>query len=127
MEKYDLGKFIDFIVDLVNEFDIFYDREVDSKYYFLHGGCYELYKIVKHYFPNSQCMISKDLKHCAILYDNNIFDITGRLNNKNYFMLATVEDIRYMERCFGLHIDELKSCYIINEIEKCKVKGILYN
>jgi len=126
MDKYDLGKFIEFIADLVNEFDIFYEREVDSKYYFLHGGCYELYKIVKHYFSDCQCMISKDLKHCAILYNNDIYDITGKLSNKNYFMLATTEDIRYMERCFGLNVDELKKDNVINEIDKCRVKGILY-
>lgn len=126
MEKYDMGKFIEFIADLVNEFDIFDEREVDAKYYFLHGGCYELYKVVKHYFPQSQCMISKDLKHCAILYNNEIFDITGKLENKNYFMLATTEDIRYMERCFGLTIEQLKKDNIISEVNKCRVKGKLY-
>lgn len=126
MEKYDLGKFIEFIVELVSEFDIFYERDIDSKYYFLHGGCYELYKVVKHYFPLCQCMISKDLKHCAILYNNEIFDITGKLNNKDNFMLATSEDFRYMERSFGLNIEELKNSNIINEIDKCRVKGLLY-
>lgn len=126
MKKYDLGKFIEFVADLVNEFDIFYGREVDSKYYFLHGGCYELYKVVKHYFPESKCMISKDLKHCAILYDNEIFDITGKLSNKSFFMSATSEDIKYMERSFGLNVEELKNQNIINEIDKCRVKGILY-
>ena len=126
MKKYDIKLFFDFLVDLVDEFSVFKEDIYDARFYFSTSGSYELYKITKHYFPDCYCMVRSDLRHCAILYNNEIFDITGKLSNKNYFMLATTEDIRYMERCFGLNIDELKKDNVINEIDKCMVKGILY-
>lgn len=126
MKEFNMARFIEFVADLVSEFDIFYEREVNAYYYFNHGGCYELYKVVKHYFPTVECMMRKDLKHCAILYNNELFDITGKIENKEDYIKALPEDFLYMERCFGHHIIELEEKNIIIEIDKCRVKGMLY-
>lgn len=124
MKKDSIEKFIEFVKDLVNEFDFLYEQQVDSEYYFLHGGCYELYKVVKYYFPNVQCVIKKDLKHCAILYNDKIYDITGKINDIENYRIADTEDIRYMEHCFGLNIKELQKENIIIELEKCLIKEL---
>jgi len=127
MEKYDMTKFIEFVADLVSEFDIFYEKQISSKPYFEHGGCYELYKVVKHYFPDAQCVVHKQIKHCAILYENEIFDINGKVDNIDDYRIADAEDLRYMENSFGTHVEQLKNANIITELDKCRVKGILYD
>ena len=71
-------------------------------------------------------MINKELDHCAIGYNNNIYDALGIVENKDEFSIATKEDIEYMERSFGLKIKSLESDNIINEVEECNIKGILY-
>lgn len=126
MKVYDMVYFIEFVADLVSEFDIFYEQAVDSKYYFNHGGCYELYKVAKHYFPTVECAMKKDYTHCAILYNNEIFDISGKIENIEEYRLATKDDIDYMEDRFGLHIKEIESENIITELDKCRIKGKLY-
>lgn len=126
MKEFDVKKFIDFVVDLVNEDEAFYNNEVDSRYYFLHGGCYELYKIVKNYFPDSICLINDKLEHCAIAYGGNIYDAEGIITDKENFHVATQEDIDYMNRKFGLGINSLNSDKIISDIEECNIGGILY-
>lgn len=125
-KDFDMAKFIEFVADLVSKFDIFYEREVDAKYYFLHGGCYELYKVAKYYFPTCECAIRRDYKHCAIIYNDEIFDVTGKILEVDQYKIADTEDIRYMENSFGLRIAELEEENIRNELEKCRVKGILY-
>ena len=122
-----MEKFIEFIKHLVDEFDFLYERQVNAEYYFLHGGCYELYKVVKYYFSDVRCVIKKDLKHCAILYKDEIYDITGKIEDRENYKIADAEDIRYMEHCFGLNIKELKKENIIAEIEKCNIKKFLMN
>lgn len=125
MGKNKVEKFVEFIVDLVQENEIFMEGG-SAKYYFTHGGCYELFKVVNHYIPETVCMINKELDHCAIGYNNNIYDALGIVENKDEFSIATKEDIEYMERSFGLKIKSLESDNIINEVEECNIKGILY-
>lgn len=125
MEKNKIEKFIQFVVDLVQEDDAFMN-DGSAGYYFTHGGCYELFKVVNHYIPETVCMINKELDHCAIGYNNNIYDALGIVENKDEFSIATKEDIEYMERSFGLKIKSLESDNIINEVEECNIKGILY-
>ena len=124
MEKYNLEKFIEFVADLVDEFDFFYEREINSKYYFLNGGCYELFKVINHYFPESRCVINKDLNHCAILYNGEIYDITGKIENKKDYRFVISQDIVYLESM--INIRELNNKHIINELDKCRIKGKLY-
>ena len=124
--KYNLDKFIEFIVDLAQESEVFASRpEYGASYYFTHGGCYELYKIVKHYYQECECMVPNSLTHCAIGYQGKLYDATGEIDGNNYHK-ATLEDIEYMERSFGRNIHELEAEPLISEIDKCNVGGILY-
>lgn len=124
--KFDVEKFIEFVVDLVNEDEIFLNREVDAAYYFTHGGCYELYKIVHHYFKDVICMINKENDHCAIGYDSEIYDAYGSRKDKENFYIATKKDIQYMQDRFGLSIKQLEANKIIEDIADCRVQGKLY-
>lgn len=126
MKSYSLDKFIEFVIDLVNEDPIFLEREVNSKYYFMHGGCYELYKITKNYFPQVKCMIEINLKHCAIEYQGEIYDATGIRDDVQNFKVATEDDIEYMDTSFGLNLKDLEASKIIEDIKKCRIKDKLY-
>lgn len=88
MKSYNVDKFIEFVIDLVNEDLIFMEREVDSVYYFMHGGCYELYEIVKNYFPQVKCMIENSFEHCAIGHEGKIYDATGIREDTSNFQEA---------------------------------------
>jgi hypothetical protein len=70
-----IDEFIKFVTSVFNdEFDYCIDY-VDSRYYFLNGGCFELAYIIKHYFPeNTEYVMRKDNNHCAILCDEIIYD-----------------------------------------------------
>lgn len=126
MKSYSIDKFIEFVIDLVNEDPIFMEREIDSTYYFMHGGCYELYKIVKNYFPQVQCMIENSFEHCAIGYEGKIFDATGIRQDVSNFQVATEEDIEYMDNRFGLNLKNLEVSKIIQEINECNIQDKLY-
>ena len=121
--------FIEFVIDLANDDPIFYETAgngIDAKYYFRNGGCYELYKIVKHYFPECHCMINDTLDHCAISYKDKVYDSHGEITDTTHFFEASDEDIAYMERRFGLHIKTLESEHLLYELSQCNLKGILY-
>ena len=71
-------------------------------------------------------MIRKDLNHCAIEYQGKLYDVNGIIKDPQNFFLARKEDFEYMERNFGLQIEELNPEQIKNEIDECRIEGILY-
>ena len=117
-----ISKFIEFIIDLTNEDDIFLGTDFNAKIYFLNGGCYELYKIVKHYFHSAKCVIAKTNDHCAILYKDKIYDATGIRQDVENFKIANSNDIEYMDNYFGLHLNTLEASNLIKKIDNCNIK-----
>lgn len=115
-----ISKFITFTIDLFNnEFSSYIDY-VDSFYYFSHGGCYELAKIIKHYFPDAQFVMKNDCNHCGVLYEGKIYDVFDGLTkeqleeieeNMKIIPFGTGKDI-IIE---GKPVDEK----LIDEISKC--------
>lgn len=116
-------EFIDFIVDLIDdEFDNYLDG-IPSRYYFLNGGCLEFVKILKHFIPNLEYVISKDKNHVAVKIENHIFDCTGyRIDDEN-FEIISEQELVYLEDYFGIpevkfenkNVDET----VVNEIKQC--------
>lgn len=87
-----ISKFITFTIDLFNnEFSSYIDY-VDSFYYFSHGGCYELAKIIKHYFPNAQFVMKNDYNHCGVLYEGKIYDVFDGLTKEQLEEKGIKED-----------------------------------
>lgn len=142
-----VDELIKFIIPLfVDEFNIVYNKE-DAIFYFLHGGCFELAKVIKHYFPSSNYALSKDFQHIAILYNEKIYDASLCLekDEKSYyntelsnFNVVTEEDINnstvnYGRDIFinGKTIDEaiieeinnIESIKVMDENDKNKNKG----
>lgn len=118
-------KFIEVVVGEVGEYEIF-NEESNSKYYFTHGGCFELYKIVAHFIPNVKMVMRKDYRHCAISYNDNYYDADGIIKDRKNYIPATEEDYLFNEECFGLKIKELKATSIIKNInDNVSLKGIL--
>ena len=117
-----IDKFIEFIIDLANEDEVFIGTTFNAKMYFMSGGCYELYKIVKYYYPNAECLISKENNHCAILYKDKIYDATGIRTDVDNFKITNSDDIEYMDNYFGLHINTLEAPNLIKKIDNCNIK-----
>lgn len=138
-----IPEFIRFVADVFDdEFDYCIDY-VGALYYFAYGGCYELAKIINHYFKDTQFVVRKDYGHCAILYKDNIYDIYDgyskeELEKENIkedeyikkredFKIFTKEEIESFERPFGRNIlikgKEIDSVVIdeINDIPSVKV------
>ena len=118
-------KFVEFIVDLAND-ELYEKLDGNAELYFLNGGCYELAKVIKNYVPMCEIVINKDSTHCAIKYKDEIYDATGKIENKEDFITAKKEDIEYMEDRFG--IPELRyinnvtiSDFLIEELKKCNI------
>ncbi len=134
MAKIDIENLIYFIRDLVNEeFEDKMPPTINQPAdYLLHGGCYELARILQHYFKGTQLYINNDLDHClvekdGILYDAEV-DEKGQLIKKNpsEYKKANALDIHYMEENFGIEYKYINgrrfSNYLIDEIEKCNIK-----
>ena len=87
-----ISKFITFTIDLFNdEFGSYIDY-VDSVYYFSNGGCYELAKIIKHYFPDAKFVMKNDYRHCGVLYEGKIYDVFDGLTKEQLEEKGIKED-----------------------------------
>lgn len=125
---------IKFIEELVNdEFDYCIDY-IDAEYYFMHGGCLELAKILKKLIPEVEIVINDQLDHFAIKYHDNLYDATGKIKDQNSFCEISSSDIRTYEQYYGIpdikfehkSVDET----IIDEIKEINcdyVKKLIHN
>lgn len=113
---------INFIKDLVkDEFDYALDY-VEPEYYFQHGGCLEFAKILKHYINDSSIVISKDKNHFAVKYEDEVYDVTGKLSNPTEFTEVNQEYIQQYQEQYGRNIkieDKTVDNAIIDELNNC--------
>lgn len=57
------------------------------------------------YIPDSVVVYNRKIQHCASLFSNGVYDIRGRIQSKD-FLVATTEDMKYMQRHFVPSFDE---------------------
>lgn len=107
-----IEKFIEIINDELYEEigDRLYNS--DAICYFMNGGCFQFVEIMKYYFNDSIIMLNKDYTHCCIMIDNNLYDASGKLEDKNNYKIANDIDILYCKNYFGFN--EYK--YVNNEL-----------
>jgi len=74
-----------------------YFEERNWKRYFLTGGCYWLADFLHHSIRNSVIMINRVEEHCALYFDNGLYDVTGRISAKNY-VVAGEKEINFMKK-----------------------------
>ena len=90
--------FIRFILDLVSDEFYQYLSPVPIKYYFLNGGCLELAKVLKHYYPEGQYVLNEEKNHIAFLYQEQVYDANGIAEKSNW---EIVNDINKLEDYYG--------------------------
>ena len=90
--------FIRFILDLVSDEFYQYLSPVSIKYYFLNGGCLELAKVLKHYYPEGQYVLNEEKNHIAFLYQEQVYDASGIVEKSNW---EIVNDINKLEDYYG--------------------------
>ena len=123
--------FIKFILDLVSDEFYQYVSPVPIKYYFLNGGCLELAKVLKHYYPEGQYVINEQKNHIAFLYQEQVYDANGVAEKANWEIVNNVSDLEdyygnkdiYFEH-FLPHQAILKE---LNEIDKNIMKKLVKN
>lgn len=71
---------------------------------FLEGGCYWLAKILQNGIPLSHIMINRIEEHCALYFENGLYDVRGKLSTRN-FTIARDRDISFMEKNYIPHFD----------------------
>lgn len=121
-------EFIDFIISVVNdEFDYKLDF-IDSRYYFINGGCLMFARVLKHYLPEAQIVMNRKLDHIAILYYNEFYDATGKVENDS-FQEVTLEYLECYQKYYGRPEIEISKKFtdqiIIQELDSCSGEPVL--
>lgn len=120
---------MEFLIGFINDLatDLFYDKVyINGEDLFKSGGCYEFYKIIRHYVPSIELVIHKSIDHVAFLYNGDIYDASGKVDSSLYRKL-TKEDVDYISEYFGngvsnLHLSET----ILSEIKLCNIEDTIY-
>lgn len=69
-----------------------YFSDKNWKSLFLNGGCYWLAETLHRGIDNSQIMINRVDEHCALAFENGLYDITGRISAKNFHRASQREN-----------------------------------
>ena len=123
--------FIKFILDLVNDEFYQYVSPVPIKYYFLNGGCLELAKVLKHYYPEGQYVINEQKNHIAFLYQEQVYDANGVAEKANWEIVNNVSDLEDYYGNKDIYFEHLLPHQAIlkelNEIDKNIMKKLIKN
>ena len=74
---------------------------------FLHGGCYWLANVLHLGIPASSIMINRKEEHCALFFQNGLYDIRGKISAKQ-FRIAGERDICFMQKNYIPQFDVKK-------------------
>lgn len=116
--------------------------DYDSVSFFMNGGCLELAKLVKYYFPETKYAMRKDFNHFCSFYDGKLYDAMDYfeewqikkynidVGNKDIsnFKLLEEKEIEELPVEYGVinYINNLEVYkYIISEIEKINSVKVL--
>lgn len=70
----DVKEFINFVIPLFGEESGIVEGADAAVDFFMYGGCYDLAKSIKHYFPEAEYAVRNDNEHVAILYNDKLYD-----------------------------------------------------
>lgn len=74
-----------------------YFHDQHWKTLFLKGGCYWLAELLHQGIRDSKIVINRVEEHCAVAFNNGIYDVTGRISGKN-FHIASPREISFMKK-----------------------------
>ena len=69
----------------------------DYQSMFLSGGCYWFAATVASLVPNAYLMLNRSKEHCAVMVDQRLYDITGRISKDGY-VYASEKEVQYMKK-----------------------------
>lgn len=126
VKKMNMLEFIVFILELTDE--ELYEKltNTNAQTFYLTGhGSLELARILKKYYNEGKIVRQKGNFHFAFDYNNEVYDATGVVEDKENYIEATQNDINYTEDRLKFHEfvtnNENVSERIINEIPKCNI------
>lgn len=74
-----------------------YFADKNWKKLFLSGGCYWLADLLHQGIGGSIIMINRIEEHCALYFENGLYDVRGRISEKN-FHAAKEREISFMKK-----------------------------
>lgn len=84
---------------------------------FLSGGCYWLANLLHQGMEGSSLMINRIEEHCALYFDNGLYDVRGRISPNN-FHIASEREISFMKKNYIPKFDTGKlEQYIANSLQ----------
>lgn len=94
-----------------------YFADKNWKNLFLTGGCYWLADVLHQGISGSVIMINRVEEHCALFFENGLYDIRGRISEKNFHM-AKEREINFMKKNYQPKFDTIKLKQYIADILK---------
>ena len=93
-----------------------YFTEKNWRKLFLTGGCYWFANILHQEIRDSIIMINRIEEHCALYFENGLYDVNGRISVKN-FHNASEREISFMKKNYIPKFDQMKlEQYIQNTV-----------
>lgn len=92
---------------------------------FVQGGCYWFANLLYQGIADSIIMINRGEEHCAIYFENGLYDVRGRISQKN-FKIAGDREISFMKKNYipGFDTEKLENYLtmkgLINKDKVCK-------
>lgn len=74
-----------------------YFAESGWKKLFLNGGCYWLADTLHQGIDRSRIMINRMEEHCALYFENGLYDVRGRISSKGFYA-AGEREINFMKK-----------------------------
>ncbi len=71
---------------------------------FLSGGCYWLAQTLHRGIQGSEIMINRIEEHCALAFEDGVYDVTGRIPAGN-FHKASTREINFLKKNYIPHFD----------------------
>lgn len=96
-----------------------YFNEKNWKKLFLTGGCYWLADFLHRGIGGSVIMINRMEEHCALYFENGLYDIRGKISEK-YFRRAEERDICFMKKNYipAFDAEKLEQYCILENLAK---------
>lgn len=122
----DVKELIKFIIELLDEeceTESWYDSYGNMVNFFERGGCYDLAKAIKHYFPSCEYAVRNDNEHVAVLYNEKLYDASdyfdGMESEKDLsdYKIFTEEEIDNFPIPFG-RVSNIKGLKVTDFIIK---------
>lgn len=87
---------IEYIIDLTDE--MYFKDSPSALDIYLHGGCYDLAKMLKLLVPDSTLYVDDFASHCVVEQDGVLYDATGLISeNTEKYHIATAYDLQKLE------------------------------